>query len=178
MFSILYIQQWCETNTFMMSFQFVTTRLYGIEIDYDDELMLRNYAFYASGYGILKMRKPRIWTKSTESKNMLSYAFASFFKKIVSLYYCPAQRAQAQSSIYLYLYFTSLYLYSTLFMQKYTYYSRIFSLSHHFLSLLLIFTLSTRIKYLHRILFIISKKLASSHALYTCNETFFILSWI
>ena len=40
----------------MMSFQFVTTRLFGIEIDDDgDELMIRNYAFYASGYGILKM---------------------------------------------------------------------------------------------------------------------------
>ena len=52
---------------------------------------------------------------------MLSNAFASL-KKIVSLYYCPAQRAQAQSSIYLYLYFTLLYLYSTLFIQKYTHY--------------------------------------------------------
>ena len=79
---------------------------------------------------------------------MLSNAFASL-KKIVSLYYCPAQRAQAQSSIYLYLYFTLLYLYSTLFIQKYTYYSRIFSLSHHFLSLLLVSILSTKIKYLH-----------------------------
>ena len=79
---------------------------------------------------------------------MLSNAFAGL-KKIVSLYYCPAQRAQAQSSIYLYLYFTLLYLCSTLFTQKYTYYSRIFSLTHHFLSLLLASILSTKIKYLH-----------------------------